>query len=144
VDQLESIPLVPLVDLGTYDYSSDKNPTVGSSPPRKAKMFSMPRSFASWKAILRCRVRNDTNQKRTLSASLTIPCSILVHVRCINVSTACSVCVKPASSRLRSFVVPPAPHVTLIANGLSAQRREMRENRFSNPYRDTQSGEMMR
>lgn len=139
MDRLESILLALSVDLDIGDYSSScGNPTARYSPPRKAKIFSIPRSFASWKDILRCRVRYDTNQKRTLSASLTIPCSILVHVRCSNVSTAYSVCVKPASSRLRSFVEPPAPHVTLIANGLSAQRREMRENRFSNPYGENQ------
>ena len=39
-----------------------------------------------------------------------------------------------ASSRLRSFVEPPAPHVTLIASGFKADKREMRDTRFSKPY----------
>ena len=38
-----------------------------------------------------------------------------------------------ASSRLRSFVDPPAPHVILIASGWSWDRRWMRVRRFAKP-----------
>lgn len=75
----------------------------------------------------------------TLRTSSTIPFTMFVHVRCRMVSNLYSSCVNPASSRLRSFVDPPAPHVTLIAIGLRLDNRSMREIKFSNPWDETLS-----
>lgn len=46
----------------------------------------------------------------------------------------CSAWVTLARSRLLSLVEPPAPHVTLIAMGLRAVSRDIREIKFSNPW----------
>jgi len=60
---------------------------------------------------------------------------------CIFVQVRCRIVLIPvfwiqlASSRLRSFVEPPAPHVTLIASGCKADKREIRDMRFSKPCR---------
>ena len=70
----------------------------------------------------------------TRSAASTVPCTIFVHVKCKIVSAPYSSCVKLAKSNDLSFVVPPAPHVTLTASGFSATMRAMRETRFSKPY----------
>lgn len=83
-------------------------------------------------------IKTDDNQRseaeRTLNASSTVPWTILVHVRCKIVSMPYSSWVNPAISRVRSFVVPPAPHVTLTANGFNSIMRAIRETRFSKPY----------
>jgi hypothetical protein len=78
--------------------------------------------------------RPSHGAERTLRASSTIPFIIFVHVKCNTVSIPYPVCVSSASSRLRSFVDPPAPQVILIAIGLRAERRSIRVIRFSNPY----------
>lgn len=70
---------------------------------------------------------------RTLSASSTMPCSMFVHVTCMTVSTLCSCWVMDASSSVRSFVDPPAPHVIEMADGLSSVSRDIRERRLLKP-----------
>ena len=76
------------------------------------------------------------DHRHTRRASSTMPGSMLVHVRCRIVSMLHSDCVNPAKSKLLSLVEPPAPHVTLIAIGCSAERREIREMRLSNPWNE--------
>ena len=76
----------------------------------------------------------EIGERRTRRAASTVPFSMFVQVKCMIVSMSCSDWVSPASSRLRSMVFPPAPHVMLTASGSKAERRAIRDWRFSKPY----------
>ncbi len=105
-----------------------------SIPPRSARMFWIPFSFAAC-AILNFR-SGHCHKRLTLKASSTIPICILVQVRCRIVSTLCSLCSlwhNPASCKLRSLVDPPALHVMLTAIGRNANMRSIRLTRLLNP-----------
>ena len=62
------------------------------------------------------------------------PGTKLVQVRCKTVSIPCSAWVNPARSTLRSFVEPPAPHVTVVAIGRNELNRPILPSKFSKPY----------
>lgn len=70
---------------------------------------------------------------QTRSASSTVPCTMLVQVRCMTVSMPYSLCVNEARSSVRSLVDPPAPHVILIARGFRSAKREIRRRRLLKP-----------
>ena len=74
-----------------------------------------------------------TRELQTRSASSTVPCTMLVQVRCMTVSTPYSLCVNEARSSVRSLVDPPAPHVILIARGFRSAKREIRRRRLLKP-----------
>ena len=138
MDQPGSTPLLLWVDLQKSQQLqiSKSNLTVNRKLDDLHVVRVQFRYLALWRPVgvavtLKCQ---SHGVERTLRASSTIPFIIFVHVKCNTVSTPYPVCVSSASSRLRSFVDPPAPHVILIAIGLRAERRSMRVIRFSNPY----------
>lgn len=100
-------------------------------PPRSARMFWIPFSFAAC-AILNTRSAHG-HKRPTLKASSTIPTCMFVQVRCRIVSTLCSFWHNPASCKLRSLVDPPALHVILTATGRNADTRSIRLTRLLNP-----------
>lgn len=107
-------------------------------PPRRARIFSIPLSFTDYQ-VLSVPTPVLQLRDRTLRTSSISPSCMFVHVKCKTVSRlyGCD-WVIPASSKLRSLVDPPAPHVTLIANGSRVARREIRATKFSKPYRTKQ------
>ena len=114
--------------------SEGRNPSDRTShvPPLNARIFSMPRSFAV--LILFVTIEQTwTYMKLTRRASSTVPCIIFVQVKCMIVSSPQSFWANPARSRLRSIVLPPAPHVTETARGFNEDSREIRVSKFSNP-----------
>ena len=59
---------------------------------------------------------------------------MLVHVRCIIVSTLTSFCILAAMSSVTSAVEPPAPHVMSQKSGPKAAMRSRRSSRLSTPF----------
>jgi hypothetical protein len=70
----------------------------------------------------------------TFRASSNLSCTMLVQVRCSDVSIPYSDWVSPARSRLLSWVDPPAPQVMLIPNGPRLFNREILGRRFAKPW----------
>ena len=62
-----------------------------------------------------------------------VPSTMFVHVRWSRVSIEYSFWIISARSRLLSWVVPPAPQVTLTPMGLSADMRDTRVSKLAKP-----------
>lgn len=67
------------------------------------------------------------------SALVSFFSSMLVHVRCMLVLRSKRRWASMQSSRVRSLVLPPAPHVTSAYSGFWAAMRPMRLYRFFTP-----------